>query len=83
MTGRDLILYILTNNLEDEPVFKDGKFIGFVTDVEAAAMLNVGVETINVWLENGFLDGIKPYYVTELQISADSVNKLGGKKCKE
>lgn len=35
MTGRDLILYILMNNLEDEPVFEEGKFIGFVTDVEA------------------------------------------------
>ena len=28
MTGRDLIIYILTNNLENEFVFKDGKFIG-------------------------------------------------------
>ena len=30
MTGRDLIVYILSNNLENEEVFKDGKFIGFI-----------------------------------------------------
>ena len=35
MTGRELILYILSNGLENEPVFKDGKFIGFMTEEEA------------------------------------------------
>ena len=29
ITGRDLINYILTNHLENEPIFKDGKPIGF------------------------------------------------------
>ena len=41
MTGRDLIIYILENGLEDEPVFKDGKFIGFITTGEAAVQCNV------------------------------------------
>ena len=35
MTGRDLILYILTNKLEDEPILKDGKFIDFINIAEA------------------------------------------------
>ena len=51
MTGRDLIIYILQNNLEDEEIFKDGKFIGFVTLNEAAVRLNVGVETVKASIE--------------------------------
>lgn len=58
MTGRDLILYILSNKLEDEPVFKDGKFIGFITVPEAAERMNVGVNTINAWIAQGRLDHI-------------------------
>ena len=46
MTGKDLIIYILANNLENEPVFKDGKFIGYITVGEAAARENVGMATI-------------------------------------
>ena len=59
MTGRDLIVYILQNNLEDEPVFKDGKFIGFVTDVEAAKNMGVGVATIHAMIEQGMLEGVQ------------------------
>lgn len=58
MTGRDLIIYILANNLENEPVFKDGKFIGFVTAGEAAAKLDVGVATICAWVHQGWLDSV-------------------------
>ena len=58
MTGRDLILYILSNNLENEPVFKDGKFIGFITAGEAAERMNVGVATIYVWVSQKRLDGV-------------------------
>ena len=36
MTGRDLIVYIMLNKLEDEQVFKDGKLLGFLTEAEAA-----------------------------------------------
>lgn len=56
MTGRDLIVYILTNRLEDEYVFKDGKFIGFITVGEAAAKTNVGDATIYAWITQGWLD---------------------------
>lgn len=58
MTGRELILYILSNGLEDEEVFKDGKFIGFLTAGEAAAKMNVGVATIYVLVSQKKLDGV-------------------------
>lgn len=58
MTGRDLIIYILKNNLEDEPVFKDGKFIGFLTDVEAARKMNVGTATIHALIKEHRLEGV-------------------------
>ena len=58
MTGRELIVYILQNGLEDEPVFKDGKFVGFATAEEAAVKKEVGIPTIRTWLELGFLDGV-------------------------
>ena len=58
MTGRDLIVYILSNGLEDEPVFKDGKFIGFLTADEAAEKLHVGPATIGAWVAQGRLDGV-------------------------
>ena len=58
MTGKDLIIYILQNNLENEPVFQRGKFIGFVTAGEVAEKLNVGVATVYVWVYQKRLDGI-------------------------
>lgn len=61
MTGRDLIVYILQNNLENEPVFKDGKFIGFMSEGEAAEKFDVGVATIRLWFGFGWLNGIKLY----------------------
>lgn len=50
MTGRDLILYILSNGLENEPIVKDGKLIGFMTVDETAAKMNVGTATVFVWV---------------------------------
>lgn len=58
MTGRDLIIYILTNKLEDKLVFDNGKFIGFITEGEAAERLNVGITTIRTWINLGQLDCI-------------------------
>ena len=58
MTGRDLIMYSLENKLEDEPIVKNGAFIGFMTAEEAAAKFNVGVSTIGVYYTLGMLDGI-------------------------
>lgn len=59
MTGRDLIIYIMENNLEDEVVLKDGFFAGFMDQYEAAARFGVGVWTIWTWYSIGALDGIQ------------------------
>lgn len=59
MTGRDLIIYILANNLEDSPIYENGKIIGFMTATEAAEKFNVGLSTIKVWVNEGTLDGIR------------------------
>jgi len=58
MTGRELIIYILSNSLEDEPVFKDGKIMGFITISEAAEKMNVGIATIYAWIAQGRLEYI-------------------------
>lgn len=57
MSGRDLIIYILQNDLEDEPVFKDGKLLGFMTASEAAVKFEVGMATIQTWYTDGYLEG--------------------------
>lgn len=51
MTGRDLILYILSNNLEDEPVFKDGNLLGFISVGQAAEKMDVGTATVWAWID--------------------------------
>lgn len=61
MTGRDLIVYILTNNLENEPVFKDGKFIGFDTVGEVAAENGVGLATVYAWIHQRRLPSVAIY----------------------
>ena len=53
MTGRELIMYILENHLEDEPVFQNGTFVGYMSDVEFAEMLGVGVATVRAWIMMG------------------------------
>ena len=59
MTGRDLILFILENNLENEEVIKDGVFMWLMSEDEAAVKFNVGVSTIRVYNTLGMLDGIE------------------------
>ena len=58
MTGRELIVYILVNGLENEEVYKDGKVLGFMTAVEAAAKFEVGVSTIILWVQLDMLPGV-------------------------
>lgn len=59
MTGRDLIIYILENHLENEPFFKDGELLGFMNEEKAAAKFGVGTATIKVWVNEGLLEGIR------------------------
>lgn len=59
MTGKELIMYILQNNLENEVVIKDGTFVWLMDENETAAKFNVGVATVKAWYVCGMLDGIK------------------------
>ena len=56
MTGRELIIYILENGLEDEEVFKDGKILGYCTVEQAAVRMSCGTATILTWIDIGLLD---------------------------
>lgn len=58
MTGRDLIIYILSNGLENEPIYKDGSILGFMTMAEAASKFKVGTATIRLWCTFGRLDNV-------------------------
>lgn len=59
MTGKELILYILQNNLENTVVLEGGLFIGFMDEQEAATKFNVGVATIRGWYHCKWLTGTK------------------------
>ena len=68
MTGRELIIYILENNLEDDVIFEDGKPRGFLTVTEMAAKMNVGRTTIRLYIERGWLKAVRvgdSYYIPE------------------
>ena len=70
MTGRDLILYILKNHLEDEPVFRNGTFVGFIPIDEAAAKLEVGFATVFALMSRNELDYISignKHYISDMQ----------------
>lgn len=75
MTGRDLIIYILSNGLEDEPVFKDGKVLGFMTEVEAALKFNVGIATIGVWCDCNMIDHVLIGKELYIPVNAEFHNK--------
>lgn len=59
MTGKELILYILQNNLENTIVLEDGFFVGFMTEEEAAVKFGVGTATIRAWYYCNMLKGTK------------------------
>lgn len=59
MTGRELIIYILENNLEDKPVWENGSFLGFMTENDAATKFGVGIATVRAWIELDMVPGIK------------------------
>lgn len=74
MTGRDVILYILENHLEDEPVFKNGVFVGFVPEDEAAAKMGLGSATVHALANLGQLDHIViggEYYISKIKMKGE------------
>lgn len=74
MTGRDLIIYILANNLEDEFVFKDGRILGFLSVSEVAEKMNVGVSTVYAWITQGLLNCIIMHGVIYIPANFEIVN---------
>lgn len=56
MTGRDLIIFILENKLEDTDIPVPDILM---TAEQAAIKFNVGISTIKAWYEIGMLNGIK------------------------
>lgn len=59
--GRDLIIYILKNNMENKPVFEDGRFLGFLSLAEFAEKWDVGEETVRLWVNLGYVDALIIY----------------------
>lgn len=57
MTGKELILYILQNNLEDTIVLDNGVFIGFMTEQDVAVKFGVGIATVRAWYQCKMLQG--------------------------
>jgi hypothetical protein len=49
MTGRQLIVYILENKLEDTEVFANGRLIGYLPVNEIALKFDSGSETVKVF----------------------------------
>lgn len=51
MTGRELIVFIVQNKLEDKVMLE------LMSEAEAAAKFDVGVATIRVWYDYGYITG--------------------------
>ena len=59
MTGRDLIIYIMKNGLENEEIIKDGVMVGLISEDKVAAKFGVAVGTVRAWVTLGMLKGIR------------------------
>ena len=79
MLGRELIIYIIENGLENEDVFEIIKTFPTVGDV--AVGFDVGTATVEVWVANGCLDGIECDGVT--YISPASLDKFAEEKARK
>jgi hypothetical protein len=51
MTGRDLIIYIMENNLENMEMFENGKIPGFLTIADTAEKFGVGIATVEAYVK--------------------------------
>lgn len=76
MTGKDLIIYILQNDLVDKELFTEGRIPGFMTREEAAVKANVGLSTIDAWTRMKMIDYI--FVVGGYYIPADFKNPMEG-----
>ena len=74
MTGRELIIHILQNNLEDKQLFENGELLGFMTDVEAAMKFGVGLQTVRLWYGLNQIDGVM--FGSQLYVPVNAENPL-------
>lgn len=74
MTGRELIVYILENGLEDEPIIKDGVFVGFMTRIGAAEKFDVGAATVQAWIKLNQLEVVKLDDIVMIPVDAKKPN---------
>ena len=58
MTGKQLIMYILENNLENVEIVKDGKIVGLISVDELAARFGVGRYTVLAWYAQDKIKGV-------------------------
>ena len=58
MTGRDLIIYILQNHLEDTEILTDSNHM-FLTVEEAAVKYGTGIAKIKAMINQNILKGMK------------------------
>lgn len=58
MTGRDLIIYILRNHLEDTEILTDSNHM-FLTVEEAAVKYGMGIATVKAMIDQNVLKGMK------------------------
>ena len=58
MTGKDLIIYILQNNLEEAQIDGEKGFLGFLNVKQAAVKFGVGEATVRIWYQLKAIDGI-------------------------
>ena len=79
MTGRELIQYILSNNLENEPVCVDGTFVGFISIEDVAVELHTGVATVSTLYLLGKLEGFNIGDNVYISVLSVSKYKNGGK----
>lgn len=59
MTGREMILYILENHLEDDDIFANGCPVGFTPVNKAAVKLGVGEAILTSWIQTGQIEAVK------------------------
>lgn len=59
MTGRELIIYIMSNKLENEEIIKNGVMVGLISEEKVAARFGVGLGTVRAWVTLGKLKGIR------------------------
>ena len=72
MTGKELIMEIIDNNLLDETVYINDIFPGFIRDTEVAKKFGVGTPTIQVWCKQGFFEYFRTnkfYYIREKDLT--------------